>query len=453
MQRIKKIVLTGFITLYLFFLLGFFFHTSRYPTIFGKYSITYFLGIVLGLFLFWPIVFFLLKTLCKKTIRFRTKKKVLSPIQHFLLVLLILILVMLIPAEIFLRIKYHGFEQNSYRYTIKSFHPFLQSQLTKEDQIHVNSFGFRGEEIKIRKPKNVFRIVILGGSTVLNREVSYEKNAARLLEKMLGQRYENKKIEVINAGKDGYTSEHSLIQYLFMIKDFDPDLIIMWHGINDMYVSCTPTDTQFGSFLPDYGHSLGAAARVAFSYFQSRPIVAVKLVSMDFFVRFLQENLYSDIIKDLQETRQNEEAKKYLYSKVNFLISHDYPSIKTYKRNLESLIRILDADGVNLILGNQPNLYKKSMNLKEARYAIYPRLVCQKDGKYYSLDSIRYGINLFNSTTKQVAKENNIPFLDLEAAIPKSTKYFVDMVHYSEEGNLALAKSLFAKIVIDEYIR
>jgi len=166
--------------------------------------------------------------------------------------------------------------------------------------LHVNSLGFRGEEIQQTKPKNTFRLAVLGGSTVLNQEVSYEKNAVRLLEEKLQKYYPDKKIEVINAGKDGYNSEHSLIQYMFKIKDLDPDLIIMWHGANDMGESCSTGDITYGDYKSDYSHQFGPLAHIVFNYFRPQPLIQIKLVSVDFLFRALNDNLYSDFTNKIK---------------------------------------------------------------------------------------------------------------------------------------------------------
>lgn len=120
---------------------------------------------------------------------------------------------------------------------------------------------------------------------------------------------------------------------------------------------------------------------------------------------------------------------------------------------MQSLINALKADNIPLILGNQPSLYKKDMNLKEVEYVIAPQLVCQKNGKYYSLNSIRNGLSAFNTATKKVAEKNNIAFIDLEKAVPKNTSFFVDSVHYTERGNQALAETLFTFISRGSYIK
>ncbi len=434
----KKRSVVAVSTIYLFFLLGLALHTSRNPIILGKYSPLYFTAIFLLILGFWPMV------------------KVVAWIEGLInkaLIVLLLAIFLLLPFEIFLRHKYKNFESRTYRYTIDYFHPFLQSQLSPSENIQVNSHGFRGEEIKVKKPKGTYRIAILGGSTVLNREVPFEKNAVRLLEKQLRKQYPDKKIEVINAGKDWYNSEHSIIQYLFHVKDFDPDMVIIWQGANDLYTSCTPSSTQYGSFKSDYSHSFGALHNMAVNYFRPKPLIKIELVSLDFFLKFIEDNLYSDIVFFIREKELNEFAKLYRSSKGDFTEVTDFPSAAIYRRNLQTFIHIVKQAKIPLILGNQPSLYKPDPSHAETRRLIFPELVCKKDEKYYSMSSLLKGFKMFNNITERVAKENEILFIDLDKAVPKDLKHFSDSVHYTEKGNEEIADALFSFIQGNYFIK
>lgn len=432
------------VSFYLFFVLGFILHTSAHPVLFGRYTVKYFLLLCI-LVIFSPIIFIFVKRLTSKISK-----------KTFIFLIILLLIALFSISEIFLRIKYKNYESTNYRATIDNFDPFLQAKLTSTDNIgsndlHINSFGFRGEEIQQKKPNDTFRIVVLGGSTVLNREVTYEKNAARLLEKKLRVYYPDKKIEVINAGKDGYTSEHSLIQYLFKVKDFDPDLVIMWHGGNDLGTSCTIEGFTHGEYKSDYTHELGPMANLVFSYFQPQPIIQIKLLSVDFLTKMIKDNLYSDLTNSIKAAIVRKNAEEYKAKKTSTNV-HDFPSLVAYKRNLLYMIDFTKQNNTPLILGNQPNLFILNPTIEEIEKINFPRPLCQKNDKYYDLESLHYGITLFNNATKEVANQNNIEFVDLDSKIPKNLSYFFDSVHYTEKGNEVIADTLFKEIVDKNFI-
>lgn len=437
-------------SLYLFILLGVFLHTSAHPQILGKYTYKYVMLLVFLVILF-PLFLLLLSFMIRtSTIRFKKRKVIVSPVKKVLIILTLIILFVLVPTETFLRYKYRDYETNSYHYTADNFDPFLQSRIAKQENLPVNSLGFRGEEISRTKPKDTYRIVILGGSTVLNREVTYEKNAARLLEKQLRQKFPQTHIEVINAGKDYYTSEHSLIQFMFKVSDLDPDLIIMWHGVNDMWASCLlEGQLTHGDYKSDYSHLYGAVSNIIFGYFQPKPVIQFKLLSFDFLIKSLQDNIYSDLISNIKERKIALAVQEYKENK-NTIKVHDFPSIDAYKRNLTYLISLTKNKNIPLILGNQANLYKNNNSFSEVKAMYYRR--CMKDGKDYDIESLKYGLDLFNAATKDIAAKNNIMFIDFDKQIPKNLNYFIDNVHYTEAGNELIAQTLYKYIIENNII-
>lgn len=96
-----------------------------------------------------------------------------------------------------------------------------------------NSLGFRGDDIAVPKPGGVFRIALVGGSTTYTTQVEdYTQSYPFLLQTMLqDQGYDS--VEVVNAGVQSYSSWESLINLQFRVLDIEPDLIIVYHGIND----------------------------------------------------------------------------------------------------------------------------------------------------------------------------------------------------------------------------
>jgi lysophospholipase L1-like esterase len=380
----------------------------------------------------------------RKNIHWSTKK--------IFIVSISLVLVVVLLAEFYLRDKYNNYESKSYQYTIDHFDPFLQLKLADNYTTNINSYGFRGEEINKDKPKGTFRIFILGGSTVLSRGTAYEKTSARVLEKLLSKNYPNKKIEVINAGVDGYTTEHSLIQYLFKIKDFNPDMIIMWHGINDWYYSCSPPERAYEQYKSDYSHYLGADAAMVFNYFKPQPLVSIKMISYDFFIKFMQDNWYSDLYQMVQ--------KRYpssgFYSDNNKSNQYDmkkYPSLTSYERNLETFINITKKDNVQFILGNQPNLYANNLDEKTKSKIFFPALQCTVNGKYPSLSSMTKAMDTYNNAAMKIAEKNETPFVNLNVEMPKTLEYFTDDVHYTDKGNAKVGEIIFRFIMTNNMLQ
>jgi lysophospholipase L1-like esterase len=441
----KKLLFVSSYSIYLILVLGLFFHTSAHPELFNKYTVKYFLMLV-GLLIFFPFFLWLMWfTLKDSKVRFRKKFYRVKPYQKFLILLIILSLVFILPLEVFLRDKYKNFETKNYYYTIHNFHPFLQFQMTPESEAAINSHGFRGEEIAIKKPENTYRIFVLGGSTVHNGHLPYEDTPTKVLEKLLQKEYPNKKIEVLNAGVDGYTSEHSLIQYLFKIKDFQPDVVIMWHGINDLYYSCSPSDRAYGNYQSDYSHFLSAGGTMVLRYFSPQPILSVHLLSYDFITKAIQDNLFTDITYINNKVPQDPDIYTRVTDDQEYTMQH--PSIASYERNVSSLIAAVKADNVSLLLGNQGNLYVDNPSQEVLRKIWMPAKLCSQNKKIPSLASFKASMDQFNQRMKNIAESNEVPFVDFASVLPQNLSYFEDDVHYTKKGSELVAKSLFEKIV------
>ncbi len=111
----------------------------------------------------------------------------------------------------------------------------------------VNDFGHQvlPEDIDIAKrPKEPYeyRILFLGGSTTFQPWSFY-------LSEILNAKHKDKKFKVINAGTGGYTSQENLIDLVVSGFSYQPDMVIAYLPINDIYWSALYPD-----FQRDYTH-------------------------------------------------------------------------------------------------------------------------------------------------------------------------------------------------------
>jgi lysophospholipase L1-like esterase len=117
----------------------------------------------------------------------------------------------------------------------------------RSESVRVNTAGFRNdEEITREKPKNVVRVVMMGGSTVWGDDAHYpfsgiidnRETIAAQLEAILNARAQEQKlgvkVQVLNAGVMGYQLFQNLIYFNHEIAGFHPDLVILMDGHNDL---------------------------------------------------------------------------------------------------------------------------------------------------------------------------------------------------------------------------
>ena len=100
--------------------------------------------------------------------------------------------------------------------------------------VTTNSNGFRGGLfLESKASETDFRIFAVGGSNTFGVAVEENEIWVTHLQQISNEKIKNKKVEVINAGMHGATaeSEYGLIKH--KLSSFDPDLIIMYDGLND----------------------------------------------------------------------------------------------------------------------------------------------------------------------------------------------------------------------------
>ena len=118
--------------------------------------------------------------------------------------------------------------------------------LYTEDLVVTDDNGFSVDvdepQVTLQKSADTYRVIVLGGSTV--RGLGSQRpsqNIVSMLRNAIQQRAltgpNNRRVELINAGVDGYNSAQ---EYLYFVSDllrFRPDLLIVYDGWNDIDIS------------------------------------------------------------------------------------------------------------------------------------------------------------------------------------------------------------------------
>ena len=103
-----------------------------------------------------------------------------------------------------------------------------------DTELNFNSKGFRGVEFSSEKSSDVYRIFMVGGSTMLSAETSNNATIPAILQNMFHSQNLDLEIEVINAGISGGNTISELSLIKSKIVNYDPDLVIMYDGWNDL---------------------------------------------------------------------------------------------------------------------------------------------------------------------------------------------------------------------------
>ena len=117
------------------------------------------------------------------------------------------------------------------RFPIKYFEPNQ-----KFENLSINNQGIRGKEITVKKPDDVFRIFVTGGSTLFGNYASSDKTTIPgNLQSLMSKFESNKEIEVYNLGVFARSSFGEVYDLKQDFLQYEPDLIIVYDGWNDLY--------------------------------------------------------------------------------------------------------------------------------------------------------------------------------------------------------------------------
>lgn len=102
--------------------------------------------------------------------------------------------------------------------------------------MEVNSIGLRGPEVERRKPPGTRRILLLGDSFTFGVGVRDEDTFARRLENALGDDAPaGTRVEVLNAGTQGYNTRDEVAYLEHRWLALEPDLVLIVFYLNDVF--------------------------------------------------------------------------------------------------------------------------------------------------------------------------------------------------------------------------
>lgn len=287
--------------------------------------------------------------------------------------------------------------------------------------IYINELGFRGEDIKKDKDKGIFRVIILGGSSVQGLESPEEATISSVLEKLLNENKPGflnpigkKTAEVINGGMCSHKMGNILKLLRGEILHLSPDVIIVYSAFNN-----------YRNFLLS-----GKDAEEPNILFR---IWAAKLLN------WLKK--YSLVLESLYE-KANLFTKKQIKKEVIEII------LSRYKEDIGEIIKTADENNIKPILIKQPLFIKgypkleNESKMKEIEKKIYSGDKIGLEEAYYLVQSLE--LNIIDS----IASKHGVMVIDplSEMYEQDNPDFFYDIVHLTKKGNAILAQIIFENL-------
>lgn len=101
--------------------------------------------------------------------------------------------------------------------------------------VAIDRNGFRSTyDVSKEREPGVVRIMVLGGSTTFGYGVPDGQDVAAHMRTLLNKENQAPRFEIINASVAYYTSFQEANAYLHVLSHYDPDVLIVLHGRNDL---------------------------------------------------------------------------------------------------------------------------------------------------------------------------------------------------------------------------
>jgi lysophospholipase L1-like esterase len=270
--------------------------------------------------------------------------------------------------------------------------------------ISINSLGFRGPEIPASKD-GVYRIVVLGESTTFGMTIRPEdKPWPEVLEQIIRQRLKTRRaVQVVNAGVPAYTIIDSLYRLPREILPLHPDMIISYHGANGFSLIDS-------SMLPP----MGPAPPV----YRERPIKLAADAEHRLRTMFFQ---YHSRRREAPAPPANR------------------PLETKYAAAYQQLIQCARTNGIRLALANFSMAANQASDTKVIDFY-------RGGGTRAAYGFIRAN-GVHSLIVSQLAAQHpEVCLVDTHPHLDGEHEKFIDLIHFTGEGERQLAENIFAGI-------
>ena len=276
-----------------------------------------------------------------------------------------------------------------------------------KDPLHLNNIGHFGKNIKLKKSK--IRILCLGASTTANNisDGKQDYTYPKLLQKYLGNKY-----EVVNCGIGGWTSIDILINFQLNLLQYKPDMIILYHGYNDLAYHL------MDNIKTDYSHGRKNLGEVIYKIKRSYFLPKIKFFHLYEFFKdkiFGTGNVRNDVM--------------FMINKQQIDYLKEFKTLQIEKNIIENLYILCKHHNIKIL---------------SSTFAYYDY------EKTLASNKLHKGIIIENKNIKELSKKYNTLFVDQYELVPNNDEYFVDCVHFTPKGMKKISRE-FGNVIKKYY--
>ena len=281
------------------------------------------------------------------------------------------------------------------------------------DTININSHGFRGFDFTEQKSDNTYRIFIVGGSTVFGYgSTSDQTTIPGYLQTEFTKLDINKKVEVINAGVGFATSFEEAYLLKTKLLQYDPDLIIIYDGGNDVY-------TRNKEITMIYDDQIKDPFKFGTYEFYRTPAVVYK-------------NLVEPLTSKPMSNNFSDDFNSYNYV------------INNWENNLKKICKLGEENNFKVAIFLQPLLITTEKTLSDDELEMKEWMFATQ----YNYNMINKELLSEFSSRIQLLNDHCAISQDLTNVFDDRTEpIFYDWIHMTNHGNELISKRIFEIIL------
>jgi len=269
------------------------------------------------------------------------------------------------------------------------------------DTININNFGFRGDDLNLQE-KNTYRIFLVGGSTVFGSGATGDKNT---IPGFLQQKFNDEadySVQVINSGHNGMSSWGEKRLILEKLMDYEPDLVIIYDGWNDLNSSVDIAENGPNLFLEQ---------------------IADIIRGMQFYKTPSALTLF---LHSMSETNGEKEPN----------LDDARKKAAIWSNRISEVCQIGNKNNFDVILFLQPFVDAKKKKLTENEFSLFKKTSESQSLEYVEFEKLIP--ELKNECTDAINLTNVFENV--------SKPIYFDNAHVVDEGNRIIAEEIFSKI-------
>jgi len=293
----------------------------------------------------------------------------------------------------------------------------------------INSLGFRGKEIDLKKKEGQIRIVCLGGSETFGVFEDEGKEWPSQLGEMLKDQFP--KVEVINASVAGLTIKNKKAYVEKYVLPLKPDIMI----------------TTQGALLPITDSMRGVESKRLVNRVEGKMVKNPVMKFISHLMVFLKvEEAIRGLLPEFLSARMNiwrlrrrirKKERKHLTNKELMDKVPEY-IILEFEEDLRLFVQYLKESHIAPVISTYPTLFTPLNKDIHKNLLLSIRRLCVE----LSDDGVIDASIKFNDAMRRIASKQNVALIDNDHLMPKTLEYFVDYSHYTDKGAEFIAKNI-----------